>query len=90
MEFINDDIDVIQLCDEKSLFASQLQEYDDNNNKKYILLKKIEVLYNSVFKDFRNGDKIVYNPYIMSKLSLEKFVDWIVENNKYVADIMNK
>lgn len=48
------------------------------------LVTKISVLYNNVIENFHEGEELVYNPKIFSKLTKEEFTEWIIINNPFI------
>ena len=60
----------------------------EKEEKIYLLLQQIDVLYEKVFGKFMEGDKLIYNPNIFSKLTKEKFRDWIIINNPEIKKLL--
>lgn len=64
-----------------------INEANIEKRRKY-LMDKIDELYMVVIDKFKKGELVVYNPDILSKLTKEKFITWIIMNNDDIADIL--
>lgn len=60
-----------------SEFEIQFQKEQSKN----LYLEQISILYEKVIEKFQKNDSIVCNPNIFSKLTKQKFTDWIIHNN---------
>lgn len=63
------------------------EEYSDaqlefqKQTEKYLILDQINNLYENVFSSFRNGEQIVFNPAMFTKMTRQMFTDWVIRNN---------
>jgi len=57
----------------------------EKENQKRIILDQINTIYESVLKPFCDGDKMIYDPDIFSKLKKEKFTEWVINNNNELS-----
>ena len=60
---------------------SKQNEYDR-------IMDTINDLYSDVIMRFRSGSTTISNPYIMQMMTKTDFVNWIINNNEYVASIL--
>lgn len=71
-------------------FSTEIINIDpEKQEKKRIeIIEKIGKLYD-VIDSFRNGDLLVYNPNIFSKLTKTEFTQWVISNNKNLINLFN-
>ena len=67
-----DDIDPI---------LTEQNEYDRINNM-------IDDMYDDIIARFQSGSVTISNPYIMRFMTKNDFIDWIINNNEYIANIL--
>jgi hypothetical protein len=78
-----DTYDVVDDICETNFYNDEWQqtELDSQENEKDTILDKINKLYSDVVEPFTNGERMVYNLDVFTKLTREKFVDWVISNN---------
>ena len=59
----------------------------EKEQKKNLVVDQINKLYDNVFNKYQNANLLVYNPNILSRLTKENFMDWIIKNNKEILDL---
>ena len=55
----------------------------------YIILEKINLLYESVIEEFRKGNDKIFNPNLFIHLTIDDFRNWIILNNPELKNIFN-
>lgn len=58
---------------------------DDNSPIDNFYRDQIRSLYDNVITRFRSGGYAVYNPRLLHYLTIEKFTEWVFENNKNLS-----
>lgn len=51
------------------------------------IIDTIDNLY-SVIEKFQSGESEIFHPYAMRFMTKSDFVNWIINNNKHVSDIL--
>lgn len=69
--------------------VSKQIELDHIDDQCYLILTKINILYEEVIGSFKKGEKKVYNPNIFSELNKDTFTDWIISSNPRLRDLFN-
>jgi hypothetical protein len=59
----------------------------DNIYRKTVILDNLIKLYENSFESFHNGDLMVYNPAIFSKITRKQFIDWVINNNTELSNL---
>ena len=80
-----------------------MEEYQDNleyleqynmqlvrDEKIDLIIQKINSLYTKIIEGFRRGDLLVYNPNILRNLTRDKFMNWIICQNKDVSELFDQ
>lgn len=62
----------------------------DNEKQRFLILDKISILYDKVFKSFQNGENFIYNPNMFSYLTKDIFTNWVIDSNPDLKNIFNK
>nr|WBF70875.1 hypothetical protein [Megavirus caiporensis] len=78
---------------ETSYIYSNLIDIESESNlesDKQIMLDKIISTYDQVFGEFKNGYMPVYSSNLFKYLTREKFIIWVIDNNKDVNDLFRK
>ena len=66
------------------------EEDQESEVNKRLYFKSVDKLYRLITKNYRDGDMLMYDPYIFSNLRHKDFVDWLLANNEEIADILNE
>lgn len=72
--------------DEVKIFENENQIFRDDCAQN--TLSEIDLLYNSVIENFRTGNDKIFNPYLFSNLTIDKFRNWITTNNPEIGKIL--
>ena len=65
-----------------------IETEQERESKKILYVTKINKLYDEIITTFKTGQAIVYSPYVFNYLSKEKFLEWLIQNNKDIAKIL--
>lgn len=73
------------------------EQYENDTNSEYgcldderdLIMEQIDKLYVSVFERFRKGELMIFNPNVFLRLTRERFISWIIENNEEVREILS-
>lgn len=52
--------------------------YFDEQEKIFFNITTINELYTDTFESYKNGEDIIFDPYIFKNLSRNKFIDWVL------------
>ena len=62
---------------------------EEKDSKRNLVINQIDKLYANVIEKFQQADMLVYNANILSKITKQKFIGWIIYNNKEIAELFN-
>ena len=66
---------------------NEIQRQQDIESKKHDYLIKMDKLYDKVLQEFVMGKSTIYNPSILSHITRDKFIDWIIDNNYELSNL---
>ncbi|AQN68216.1 hypothetical protein [Saudi moumouvirus] len=56
-------------------------------HQKQIAIENIIDMYDKIIIDFKSGKLPIYNPNLFKFLSQEKFICWVIQNNKNLKEL---
>ena len=59
----------------------------DKESKKNLIIDQINKLYDNTIYKFQTANLLIYRPNIFSRLTKQKFIEWIVMNNTDIAEL---
>lgn len=73
-----------ELSDEEFDKIERTLQHEDY---KYIVLEKIQKIYESVFEPYQKGELLVSDPYLFYHLTLDQFTKWAIMNNSDLREL---
>ena len=61
----------------------------DKESKKNLIIDQINKLYDNTIYKFQTANLLIYRPHIFSRLTKQKFIEWIVMNNTDIAELFD-
>jgi hypothetical protein len=67
---------------------NELSEEVDEEDEYEYLMERINDMYDDVIMKFQSGQGIIFNPTIIRYMTRKNFFKWIIDNNDYVANVL--
>jgi hypothetical protein len=86
------EIDCSNSFEEDDCDKNTKTEYDiaiENEERIFLAIDQIGMLYDRVIKNFQDGNDMVFNPNIFAKLTKDRFINWVILNNDELYRLIN-
>ena len=67
--------------DSKDIIEIEYDNFIERQDMKTAAIENIHELYRSIIENYKEGNEIVNNPTIFYNLTIDKFRNWVINNN---------
>ncbi|XWV25244.1 hypothetical protein QJ856_gp0528 [Tupanvirus deep ocean] len=88
MEDNYDDIETVVYHMEDKQY-NEMMLRNEKEKRQNMVIDKLGLLYECTIGSFHKCEMLVYNPNIFSKLTKEKFIGWVINNNPNLRQLFS-